>query len=125
MRKEIILENGLLFLRCKAYNVNTYYLPDSVDPFEIESCKHYVREHRNVFDSEQKLSVYSDTYPIMIEEISISPSGDKVSYWYWVFREDKYHVIKFDREPLDEEVEDAIDDIYKYEDKKVHYYVDE
>lgn len=45
--------------------------------------------------------------------------------WFWIFREDRYHVIKFDREPLDEEVENAVEDIYKYEDKRVHYYVDE
>ena len=114
--KEIIFEDGdLLFVRSDDYDINTFPLPKTINPLDVGCCKYYVRQHRNPFDIDQKLYTFSALYPITIKEISVAPDGKQRSYWFWLFRKDRYTVIKFKKRPSRNMVEKVIDDIYKFE----------
>jgi len=113
---ETIFESDdLLFIRSKEYDIDTFFLPDSVNPIDVVSCKRYVQKHGNILKGVKRSYIYSMLYPIMIVEISTFPNTRQQSYRLWLFREDKYSVIKFKVSPSYDVVQNAINDIYNFE----------
>ena len=116
IRIETIFESDdLLFIRSKEYDIDTFFLPDSVNPIDVVSCKRYVQKHGNILKGVKRSYIYSMLYPIMIVEISTFPNTRQQSYRLWLFREDKYSVIKFKVSPSYDIVQNAINDIYNFE----------
>lgn len=78
------------------------------------SCRNYVREHKNVLKGTQKLYI-SPIYPTLIVEIGVSSDTHQRSYWLWVFRKDKYSIIRFKKSPSYDVVQNAIKEIREFE----------
>ena len=126
MEKEITLEYGsFIFLRCEKYNIDSHCLPNSVEPSNVKSCLNYVYNCGDTSDMFRKISVKSYDEPIIIKEIGVSQESRKTFYRFWMFREDRFHIIEFDYDPPDREINDAIDDIFHYESRQIHYFVNE
>ena len=70
--------------------------------YNAEAAKRFVWEHRNIFGKSRRYIISS--YPPVIKEISTSPSGKKV-YWFWKFLPGKYIICMFDRRPTQNEIE--------------------
>lgn len=64
------------------------------------SAKEFVYNHRNIFADSSRRYIES-SYPPIIKEIA--RFKEKVSYWFWIFKPDKYMIVKFNHKPSKKE----------------------
>jgi len=82
---------------------NTYELPEFVDPLSVDSCKRFVRSHRNLMSKSTRYFLMS-SFPIAFKEVSTSPSGKLRDYWLWIIRPGFYTVVEFDAKPSQSDI---------------------
>jgi len=76
---------------------------------DVDTCKEFVYNHRNIFDKCTRRYIFS-TIPIIIKEVSTAPNGRK-QYWFWVFRDKYYLIYQFDKKPSKRQLQEMWQDI--------------
>ena len=67
-------------------NITIY--EDTINPFNVETAKQFVYEHRNVFDTKTiRKTIYADKDLIVIKEYSYF--HDLCQVWFWGFSKRK------------------------------------